>query len=315
MNPVLAEVVRSGFTESVHRGSVVVLAADGTPRLELGNTREPVFPRSASKPLQALGMLRAGLSVPDDDLALVSASHSGEPEHRRRVLDLLRTHGFTEDDLRCPADLPLHEASREAVLRDGGGRGRATMNCSGKHAGMLATCAKAGWNPASYPDPEHPLQRAIAATVEELAGESIAATGVDGCGAPLFGYSLTGLARAFTRLSGSAVADAMRAHPWLVGGTGREDTVLMSEVPGLLAKGGAEGVHAMALPDGTACALKIDDGASRAREPVLIGLLHALGVPLGGTAEALAERPVLGGGGPVGAIRLSPTAREHFRSS
>jgi L-asparaginase II len=154
-------------------------------------------------------------------------------------------------------------------------------------------------------DPKHPLQAALADAVADLAGEPIAATGVDGCGAPVFALSLTGLARAFQRLVDAApgtperrVADEMRAHPVLVAGTGAADTVLMGAVPGLLAKGGAEGVVAVALPGAGAVALKIEDGAMRARLPVLLSALGKLGV----TVPEMREL-VLGGGEPVGVIR------------
>jgi len=297
---VLAEVVRSGFTESVHRGSLVVLTGDRV-RLAVGDVDSPVFPRSSNKPLQALGMLRAGLDLGDDaDLAIGCASHSGEAVHVDRVLALLARHGLAEDDLGCPEDWPLHEDSR------GDRRRRVTMNCSGKHAAMLATCAQLGWDTASYLDPAHPLQAAIAATVTDLTGTPILAVGVDGCGAPLFALSLTDLATACSRLVTAPpgtrrrrVADAMRAHPHLVGGTDRIDTALMGAVPGLLVKGGAEGVHVMALADGTTLALKVDDGAARARTPVLGAVLEFLGhepPPL--------DTVVLGGGEPVGEVRV-----------
>ncbi|MCG8919570.1 asparaginase [Actinokineospora sp. PR83] len=295
----LAEVVRSGFTESVHRGSLVVLTGDRV-RLAVGDVDSPVFPRSSNKPLQALGMLRAGLDLDDADLAIGCASHSGEAVHVDRVLALLARHGLTEDDLGCPEDWPLHEDSR------GDRRRRVTMNCSGKHAAMLATCAQLGWDTASYLAPAHPLQAAIAATVTDLTGTPIPAVGVDGCGAPLFALSLTDLATACSRLVTAPpgtrrrrVADAMRAHPHLVGGTGRIDTALMDAVPGLLVKGGAEGVHVLALPDGTTLALKVDDGAARARTPVLGAVLEFLGhqpPPL--------DTVVLGGGEPVGEVRV-----------
>jgi L-asparaginase II len=305
---IVAQVVRSGFVESVHHGSVVVLGPDGSPVESIGEVVAPVFPRSSNKPLQTVGMLRAGL-VPADgaDLALISASHRGERFHVLRVRDILEAAGLEPGDLRCPADLPLSVPAREAVLRAGGGPERIFMNCSGKHAGMLATCVTNGWPRDGYRDAKHPLQVAAAATVAELVGEPIAATGVDGCGAPVFGFSLTALARGFQRLveapAGTPerrVADEMRAHPELVAGTDADDTVLMGTVPGLLAKGGAEGVVAVAVPGVGAVALKIEDGAMRARTPVLLSALRKLGV----AAPQLAEL-VLGGGEPVGEVRAT----------
>lgn len=298
---IVAEVVRSGFVESVHHGSVAVI--NGTSR---GDVTGPVFPRSSNKPLQAVGMLRAGLVPREEaDLALISGSHFGEPVHVTRVREILAAAGLTEAALGCPAAFPGAEDALESWMRDGRGREQVAMNCSGKHAGMLATCVANGWPVESYLDPKHPLQVALAETVTELAGEPIEAVGVDGCGAPLFAFSLTGLARAFLRLveadPGSLerrVADAMRAHPVLVAGTGQDDTVLMDGVPGLLSKAGAEGVAVAAIAGVGAVALKIEDGTARARIPVLVDELRRLGV-------ATPEMPqvILGGGRPVGEVR------------
>ena len=304
---ILAEVVRSGFVESVHHGSVVVMpgiAAAST--VAASDVTGPMFPRSSNKPLQTVGMLRTGLTVPDGAaLALISGSHWGEPVHVRMVREILRSAGLELDALRCPASLPLAEHDRNAWLRSGGGPERVLMNCSGKHAGMLATCVANGWPTDTYLDPKHPVQVAMAETVADLAGEPIAMTGVDGCGAPVFGFSLTGLARSFSALVDAApgsperrVADEMRAHPELVAGTGADDTVLMRAVPGLLAKVGAEGVVAAAVPGAGAVALKISDGSSRARTPVLLSGLRRLGVD----APHLTEL-ILGGGEPVGEVR------------
>ncbi len=306
----LAEVVRSGFVEGVHRGSVVVLDAAGTPVAAAGDVTAPVFPRSSNKPMQAVGMLRAGLSLTDPaDLALVSASHAGEEFHLARVGALLARAGLDESALHCPPDLPVGEEARAAVLRAGGGPNRTQMNCSGKHSGMLLTCRAAGWPLDGYWRPEHPLQRCLREAVEEFTGEPVAATGVDGCGAPVLAVSLTGLAAAYLRLvhaePGSAprtVADAMRAYPEIVGGTEADDTRLMRGVPELLAKVGAEGVIAVAVPGVGAVALKIDDGAGRARMPVLVSALRRLGVT-GPVLEEFAEVPLFGGGLPVGAVR------------
>ena len=305
---ILAEVVRSGFVESRHRGSVVVLDASGVVVAETGDVTGPVLPRSSNKPPQTVGMLRAGLRPADGaDLALISGSHRGESFHVRRVRDILAAAGLAPDALRCPADLPLSVPARDAVLRAGGGPEPILMNCSGKHAGMLATCVANGWPLETYLDPKHPLQVAIADVVADLSGEPIAATGVDGCGAPVFAFSLTALARAFQRLVDAPpgtferwVADEMRAHPELVAGTGGDDTVLMSAVPGLIAKGGAEGVVAVAIENVGAVALKIEDGAMRARIPVLLSALKRLGAP-----APMMEELILGGGVPVGEVRAT----------
>jgi L-asparaginase II len=303
---ILAEVVRSGFVESRHHGSVVLLDATGATTASAGEVTGPIFPRSANKPLQTVGMLRAGL-IPADpaDLALISGSHYGEPFHVRRVHPILRSAGLDAAALKCPADLPLSVPERNALLRAGGGPAPVLMNCSGKHAGMLATCMANGWSLSDYLDAKHPLQVALAGAVADLAGEPIAATGVDGCGAPVLAISLTALARAFLRLVDAApgtperlVADEMRAHPELVAGTGADDTRLMQSVAGLVAKGGAEGVVAVAVPGIGAVAIKIGDGAMRARIPVLVSALEKLGVP----APRMIE-PVLGAGEPVGEVR------------
>jgi L-asparaginase II len=296
----VAEVRRSGFAESRHHGSVAVLDAAGNTVAAIGDITNPIFPRSANKPLQATGMLRGGFRPASAaDLALIGASHRGEPIHTARVRSMLRSAGLSERHLRCPPDHPLSDASGECT--------RVHHNCSGKHAGMLLTCRHNDWPLDTYPDPEHPLQRALRATVEDLAGERVAATGVDGCGAPVFALSLRALARAFGALveGGSEVADAMRAHPEMVSGTDAAayDTILMRSVPGLLAKAGAEGVQAVAVPGRGAVAIKIDDGSRRALMPVLEWGLKCLGLDAPAPAE-----PVLGGGQPVGRVVTTLTA-------
>ncbi|MFK3984979.1 asparaginase [Micromonospora sp. NPDC050397] len=306
----LAEVVRSGFVEGLHHGSVVLLGPDATVVSSAGDVRSPIFPRSSSKPMQAIGMLRSGLRLADSaDLALVCGSHHGEDFHVARAEAMLRSGGLTESALRCPPDLPVNEAARADVLRAGGGPTRIRMNCSGKHSGMLLTCLAAGWDIDGYWRPEHPLQQRLRTAIEDFTGERVAATGVDGCGAPVLAVSLTGLAGAFLRLVSGApgsvertVADAMRTHPELVSGTGAEDNLLMTGVDGLLSKVGAEGIIVVALPGVGAVAIKIDDGAARARMPVLVAALRRLGVSAP-VLDELAEPPLLGGGIPVGAVR------------
>ncbi|MER5635084.1 asparaginase [Streptomyces nitrosporeus] len=309
--PVLAEVVRSGFTEGHHRGSLVVLAADGSVELALGDPAAPVFPRSCNKPMQAAAILRAGLDLSGERLALAAASHSGEAFHLDLVRTMLSEHGLTPEDLRTPPDLPLDPVEAEAYLAAGWVREPLTMNCSGKHAAMLAVCVRNGWDTAGYLDPAHPLQRLTCQVVAEAAGEPVAAVGTDGCGAPLMAIGLVGLARAFrtfvTAAPGSAerrVADAMRAHPEYVAGTRRPDTWLMREVPGVLSKMGAEAVQAVALPDGRALAFKIDDGSTRALGPVLARALGLLGVDAPVVAR-IGRAPLTGGAAEVGEIRAA----------
>jgi L-asparaginase II len=284
-NPVLAEVVRSGFTESWHRGALAAIAADGTFAFTAGHANTPVSPRSANKPLQAVAMLRAGLPLEGELLALATASHSGEDYHVAGVREILDIVGLTEGDLQCPAELPLDQEAAHRLIREGENpKARVRFNCSGKHAAMLATCIVNEWPTETYRDPTHPLQVHIMRVIEELAMEPVAAIGVDGCGAPLFALTLAGLARAFRALvlapDGTPerkVADAMRKFPEWTSGTNRDERRLMVAIPGLLLKSGAEGVNAFALADGTAAALKIDDGTPRARTPVTAAILIRLG--------------------------------------
>lgn len=308
--PVLAEVVRSGYVESTHAGSLVAVRADGSLALALGDLQRPVFPRSSNKPLQAAGLLRAGWQPSaDEEIALATASHSGEQQHLDVVRRMLAGAGLSEQDLRCPAMLPLSEAAAHALLSAGGAAAPLTMNCSGKHAAMLACCVANAWPTAGYLDPDAPVQRALTAAIEDLAAERVAHVAVDGCGAPQHALTLPGLARGFARLATAGpgtverrTADAMRAHPFLVGGSGRDVTALMQGVPGLIAKDGAEGVYAAGLPDGGAVALKIQDGGGRARPAVLVAALRALGVSAP-VLDRLATEPVRGGGAVVGEVR------------
>ena len=309
--------VRSGFTESVHRGPVIALGSDGEPALAAGAVDEPIFPRSSNKPLQAAAMVRCGLGLDGKLLALAAASHSGEDFHVAGAREILAGAGLSTDPLQCPRGLPMDEPSLHALIRRGGRPDRVYMNCSGKHAAMLATCVAAGWPTASYREPTHPLQAEIRRTIERLSGEPVAAVGVDGCGAPIFALSVAGLARAFRAMvlsdHGSperTVADAMRTYPEWTSGSTRPERALMEAVPGLLLKSGAEGVEAFALADGRAGAFKIDDGAGRARPPVTVALLRRLGAAGEPGADVaaldragLAE--VKGGGQRVGEIRVT----------
>ncbi|MCY7373318.1 MAG: asparaginase [Spirochaetaceae bacterium] len=305
----MAEVVRSGFVEGRHRGSVVALGADGGVVLSAGTPDVPVVPRSSNKPMQAVGMLEAGLDLDGELLALACASHSGESFHLDGVRRILATAGLTEADLRTPPDYPVDETEKLSYVAAGGTPAPLAMNCSGKHAAMLATCVVKGWPTKSYPEADHPLQVALRATVERLAGEPVVSIGVDGCGAPVFALTLTGLARSFAAIATAPaatpehrVAMAIRENPTWLGGTRRDVSRLVAGVEGLIAKDGAEGVYAAALPDGRAVALKIDDGGQRARPPVMVAALRALGVDAP-VLDELAEHVLLGGGVPVGTVR------------
>lgn len=310
MAELIVEVVRSGFVESVHRARVLVVNANGSPVMVHGDTGSLTSPRSAMKPLQALAMLRCGLPAADEQLALACASHSGEPFHVDGVRKILAMAGLDESALGCPADLPFDRESRDRVVREHGTPARIYMNCSGKHAAMLATCVATGWPTDGYLRPGHPLQRAIRATVEDLTGERVAATGVDGCGAPLFFVSMAGVVRAFRRLPLAApgsperrIADAMSAYPEWTSGTARPEAELMRAIPGLLVKVGAEAFNAFAFSDGRAGAVKIEDGGDRARMPVTVAALRAVGLDAPELA-GLATTPLFGGGEPVGEIRV-----------
>jgi L-asparaginase II len=305
----VAEVWRNDMIESVHHGSVVALNRDGSVAFTVGRPEALTYPRSSAKPLQGVGMVRGGLDLNGELLALACASHPGERFHIDGVRRILTRAGLTPDDLQCTPDLPRDERYRSELVVAGTRPAPLFMNCSGKHAGMLATCVANGWPTATYREPDHPLQVAIQRTVAELAGEPVGKVAVDGCGAPLFGISLVGLARAFravaTAPEGSAahrVRTAMGTYPEWVGGTGSEVATLMRALPGAVAKDGAEGVHAIGLPDGRAVALKIADGAARPRSAVLVAALRRIGVDADGLAE-LAEVPVLGHGEPVGTVR------------
>lgn len=308
---VLVEVVRSGLVESRHRGTVVALDADGKTAFALGDPDVPVFPRSSNKPLQSVGMLRCGLELDGELLALACASHSGEPFHLDGVRRILTSAGLGPADLQTPPDLPVDDEERLRYVAAGGRPDPLAMNCSGKHAAMLATCVANSWPIETYRDPGHPLQVRLRETVAELAGEPVAASAIDGCGAPLFAISLTGLARAFRAIATATadtaegrVAAAIRVHPAWLGGTGRDVTRLVAGVPGLIAKDGAEGVYAASMPDGRAVALKVEDGGFRARPPVMAVALARLGVRAP-VLDELSTAPLFGGGEPVGAIRAA----------
>ena len=311
---VVAEIVRSGFVEGHHYGSIVVLGRDGEADWSVGDVTSAMFPRSCNKPVQALAMLRAGLDLPPDLLALACASHSGEPFHLDGVRRILARAGLDESALQTPLDYPLDDVAREEWIRSGRERERVAMNCSGKHAAMLATCVVNGWNVATYLDPDHPLQVCIAKAFAELTGQPVEAVAVDGCGAPLLSTSLTGLARAFRTLAIAEeglerrVADAIRAHPQFTSGTRRDEAALLRAIPGAIGKAGAESCYAVAVPDGRAVALKADDGAARVRPVLMAAALERMGVPAerGVDGEAVRRTGVvelLGGGVPVGGIR------------
>jgi len=196
---ILVEVVRNEMVESVHDGHLLILDSSGKDLLRIGDVDQLIYPRSAVKSLQASAMLRAGLKVSGEQLALACASHAGSRAHLDVALSTLRSVGLDESALRNTPDKPLDPAERAAW----GDKAPTSLaaNCSGKHSAMVATCAVNGWNLETYKSPEHPLQIAIAAEFEKLSGEKITKVGVDGCGAALFAISLRALATAVRNLT------------------------------------------------------------------------------------------------------------------
>ncbi len=297
MSVPLVGVWRGQLLESLHRGDVVVSDPDGRVVAALGDPDKVTYWRSAAKPVQVLPLVAAGgmerFGFSDAELALMCASHSGEPYHVEAVRSILAKIGLSEAHLRCGAHPPLHEASARALWRAGQEPQPIHANCSGKHAGMLASAVLFGDDPQGYLDPDHPVQRRIRATVAQLAGlpptELVLAT--DGCGVPVFGLPLRAMARAYARLArpdalpapldaaARRVVKAMQAHPEMVAGTGRFCTALNRVGrPYLFAKGGAEGVYCLGhLPSGLGLALKIEDGNGRATSPAVVEALDRLG--------------------------------------
>jgi L-asparaginase II len=296
----IAVASRSGFVESVHHGAAVATAPDGAIVGVVGDPSVVVYPRSCLKPLQVDAMLALGLEVPDDQVAIACASHAGTPVHLAAVRALLGAHGLDEGDLQ---NTPAH------ALSDPRGAEPASslrQNCSGKHAAMLATCVVRGWSIDHYLEPDHPLQVAITAHLGDL-GCTVRHVGVDGCGAPTHAIGLDELARVYGQLAsnGSVVARAMRAHPLLVSGEGRDATVWMEAVPGLVAKEGAAGMMALGRDDGRAAAFKVADGSDLARRATIPAALRWMGVVEGDDVAAAQDRlavPVLGHGRPVGTV-------------
>jgi L-asparaginase II len=301
LGEVLAEVTRSDVVESVHAGHIVLLNADGSILFQKGDPTLDIYSRSSLKSIQASAMVRAGLDIEPRLLALVCASHAGTPMHQQGAQAILAKVGLDEHSLQCILDRPLDEELRRTSEPT-----RLAMNCSGKHAGMLATCIINGWPIDTYLEPAHPLQLAIRDEVEKLSGEKVAGVSVDGCGAPLFLFSLLGLARAIRNLTISAdpvhqdVAQACRDYPEMVSGPGRLATRMMQNIPGLFMKDGAEAVNVASLTDGRTLAVKISDGNARSMPAIVAAALAKFGI------DAL-EVPVntLGAGLPIGTIRAT----------
>ena len=301
LGEVLAEVTRSEVVESIHAGHMVLLNSDGSILFQKGDPTLNIYSRSSLKSIQASAMVRAGLDIEPRLLALVCASHAGTAMHQQGAQAILAKAGLDEYSLQCILDRPLDEELRRTAEPT-----RLAMNCSGKHAGMLATCVINGWPIDSYLDPTHPLQLVIKTEVEQMSGEKVAGVSVDGCGAPLFLFSLLGLARAIRNLTISAdpvhqeVAQACRDYPEMVSGPGRLATRMMQKIPGLFMKDGAEAVNVTSLADGRTLAIKISDGTARAMPAITAAALAKFGIDA-------QEVPVntLGAGLPVGVIRAT----------
>ena len=304
--PVLARVLRGGRVESVHRGAVAVVDAMGRRVARVGDDGHRVFIRSAGKPFQALPLLEAGgeerFRLGDDEIALMCASHGGEPSHVRVAARLLARGGFAARDLGCGAQWPMHEGSAQALARRGLRPTALHNNCSGKHAGLLLACRVYGFSPRGYLEPGHPIQKEVLRRVADFSGVPAAKIpiGVDGCGLPVFFLPLAALARAYaglvakgrpgeSRVAAAArrrVVRAMTASAAMVGGRGRFTTDFLRAGGGRwIGKEGAEGVYAVAVaPSGSSrgraigLALKIEDGSTRARDAVTLALLDRLGL-------------------------------------
>ena len=304
MSVVLAELVRSGLIESTHSGHLILLAADGSDLLTLGDVEAEIYPRSAIKSLQAAAMVRAGLNLNDEQLALVCASHGGTNRHQEVALEILQSVGLSESDLQNTPDAPL---DREARIKWGDKPATSlAANCSGKHSGMLATCVVNGWDIKTYRDVDHPLQLAIAREITELIGKSIDRVSIDGCGAPLFSMSTRSIAVAARKMRIDSdpvftrVISAGLKHPEMILAEGAFDTRMMRAVPGLFVKGGAESVMLASLADGSAIAWKISDGSNRANGPLMKAALAKFGINIEGEAV-----DVLGGGKVVGSLSVT----------
>ena len=281
---VLAKVTRGDLVESLHLGHLIVLNADGSTYLSKGSPELPIYPRSAIKSLQAAAMLKAGLKVELNELAIICASHSGSQNHIDLVTKMLTSRDISILQLKNAVDKPLGE--KEKFSWGEKPASQLAQNCSGKHAGMLITCQQKGWDMNSYLDLDHPLQIAIKNEIEELSGEKVSAVSVDGCGAPLFAISLIGLAKAIANLvkskedSYQQIVSACIKYPELVAGDGRLTTRMMRAVPGLFMKEGAEGVQVCAVRDGRVIAIKIIDGSWRPVAPIIMEIFKRWGVAM-----------------------------------
>jgi L-asparaginase II len=305
-NPVLVEVVRGSAIESRHRGAVAIYDSDGAEYLAIGDLANPVFPRSAVKPFQALPLIESGAAddygLTDQELAIACASHGGEAEHVALVERLLARLGLDDTALECGPHWPLHQPSGHALARANKAPSALHNNCSGKHAGLLCLARTMGIDHKHYVGVEHPVQREVLATLQDMFGLSLSTYAIDGCSIPTYAVPLSGLARGFARfgtgrhLGPRRSAAARRLitscgeHPWYFGGTGRFCTAILGGLRNrAFVKIGAEGIVGAALPErGLGIAVKCDDGGQRAAEIVMAALLMRL-VPLPAEEVAFLE--------------------------
>lgn len=318
----LAEVTRGSRVESIHFGAVAVVNTRGELLYQAGDPHFPAFTRSTIKPFQAMPFLRDGgpahFGYGSREIALLCASHSGEPMHIETVQRMLAKAGCDEHHLRCGCHVPIHYAVEEKQPGTTEKFNQLHNNCSGKHAGFLAYCVQHGQPLDTYLDPMHPLQQAIRRNLADVTGiaEGDLAMGIDGCSAPNYALPLSRLAHAYARLAqGDAdpscgdLFRAMTSHPELVSGSGRIDLALMQAAPGdWVAKGGAEAVQVIGIRSaGMGIALKVADGNSRALYPATIAVLQQLGLlsAVEGTSLAAWQRPQIQNlkGLPTGEVR------------
>lgn len=283
-NPTLIEVTRGPLLESVHTGSLAIVSATSGVLLALGDTKRPVYPRSAIKALQALPLIQSGAAdhygYGHDQIALACASHTGTAKHARVAEDMLKTAKLSESDLGCGAHTPLGAKAAKELWRSGAEPTQLHNNCSGKHAGMLATSRHLGLPIEGYWHADHPIQQRVLAILSEVSGLDLGpdVMGFDGCSLPNWAMPLESMAAMFAKLVTGTGIDANHtsafhrlmqacwAQPEMVAGPGRADSVVMANLPGrVFMKTGAEGVYCGAFPEiGVGFALKIDDGATRA---------------------------------------------------
>ncbi|HSM94486.1 MAG TPA: asparaginase [Rhizomicrobium sp.] len=302
-NPILVEITRGALVESVHRGALAIANARGEIVFSLGDIEAVSFPRSSLKMVQALPLVESGAAdafgLSSEEIALACASHSGEPMHTTRVAKWLERIGCTEHDLACGAHPSRVEAVNDEMIRKGEKPTRIFNNCSGKHTGFLTVCRHWDVATSGYELHDHPLQAAIARALGELAGiRGEIPYGIDGCVAPAFALPVSSFARVLAQFADPSgqplqraaamkrIVAAMIAHPDLVAGTGRSDTILMRAANNRIAtKAGAEAYYAAIVPEaGLGIALKIDDGTGRAAETAIAAILDKLGVLTGDKA-------------------------------